>query len=283
MNRSLCISLITGILLSASILIAQNHYTTTIYPFKTIIGPLLPASDKIAALLPPGASPHTFEIKPSDARAVADARAFIIGGANLDDWALSAPSENLINLQRMIPDSSILYLDSQKNTVDPHFWTDPLTVYAMLDKITARLCEVDPRNCAIFRQNQHFFAAELRELHKEIKTQMRTIKNQNVMISHPFFSYFLKRYGLNLIGVIEAVPGKEPGPREISRLIEAGRQDNIRAVLVHGRHEERSATVVANALDVPVVRLDPIGSPELTPTYADLMYLNVERMMEALK
>ena len=283
MKRFIAILYFGGCALLAPSLPAQNNYITTIHPFSTIIKPLLPASEGITALLPAGASPHTFEMRPSDARSIASARALIFGGANLDDWAVSVYAKERIDLISLIPDSLRVYLDEEKKITDPHFWTDPLTVLAMLEPIANRLCALDPDNCDLIRENSRKFGDLLQRLDGRIRSRTGTITNRNIMISHPFFNYFLRRYQFNLIGVIETVPGKEPGPREISGLIEAGNRHHIRAVFVHGQHEARSAAIVADGLNVPVISLDPIGSPESTPEYADLIMLNVNRMMEALK
>jgi zinc transport system substrate-binding protein len=265
----------------ASTLCGQTGYVTSIYPFKLILNPLLGGRDSITTLLPPGASPHTFEIKPSDARAIANARALIIGGANLDDWTTGSFPEKLINLQLLIPDSLKMYLDDKKETVNPHFWTDPLTVRAMLHMLTEKLCNLDPQNCKRIMSNSGTFSSMLSGLDTDIRMQLRSVGNRSMMISHPFFNYFLKRYGLDLVGVIETVPGKEPGPREISELIRAGRTNKIRAVYVHSGHEERSATVIADALGIPLVRLDPIGDPQKIRDYAELIRYNVNLIVKA--
>ncbi len=262
---------------------AQNEYVTTIHPFKTIIQPILPVEDSISVLLPAAASPHTFEIKPSDARVINDCTALIIGGPNLDDWAFSANAKHLINLQQLIPDSMKIYLDDREEVVDPHFWTDPLTVKSMLANLSARLCKIDPHSCVKIQDRTSDFAGSLERLDAEIKIMMGAIRNRNIIISHPFFLYFLKRYGLNLVGVIEPTPGKEPGPREISRLIEQGRKYAVSAVFVHGHHEARSASLVANMLGIPLVQLDPIGTPEIAPSYSDLLKYNIQRILDSTK
>ncbi len=283
MKRCIAILYFAGCFMFAPVLPAQNDYITTIHPFTTIIKPLLPASEGITALLPAGASPHTFEMRPSDARSIANARALIFGGANLDDWAVSVYAKNRIDLISLIPDSLRVYLDEEKKITDPHFWTDPLTVIAMLDGIADRLCALDPEHCDLIHEKCGVFGTLLQQLDARIRSRIGTISNRNIMISHPFFNYFLRRYRFNLVGIIETVPGKEPGPREISGLIEAGKRHHIRAVFVHGQHEARSAAIVADGLNVPVVSLDPIGSPDTTPSYTDLIMLNVNRMLEVLK
>jgi len=266
-----------------TLLPAQNEYVTTIHPFKTIVQPLLPNEDGVSVLLPAAASPHTFELKPSDVRSIAACTALIIGGPNLDDWAFNTHVKHLINLQDLIPDSMRIYLDDHKQIVDPHFWTDPLTVRSMLTQLSARLCEMNPHSCAEIQERTKDFAESLKQLDDEIKIMTGAIQNRNIIISHPFFLYFIRRYGLKLVGIIEPVPGKEPGPREISRLIDEGRRYAVSGVFVHGHHEERSAALVAGTLQVPLVRLDPIGTPETAPCYSDLLKFNIQRILDATK
>ena len=87
-------------------------------------------------------------------------------------------------------------------------------------------------------------------------------------------------FRLNLIGVVEYQPGREPGPRELAKLLETGRRHNIRAIYVHGQHEARSAAVLADGLGIPVIMLDPVGDPDVTPGYAQLLQRIANRILE---
>ncbi len=65
--RSL-LALAAGLLLSSSAL-ADSRVLTSIKPIQQISAALLDGIDEPAVLLPPGASPHAFALRPSDRRA----------------------------------------------------------------------------------------------------------------------------------------------------------------------------------------------------------------------
>ena len=61
---------------------------TTIFPLADIVSELGGEMVEVSYLLPPGASPHTFEPTVEQARLVEQAGLFVYIGAGLDDWAV---------------------------------------------------------------------------------------------------------------------------------------------------------------------------------------------------
>ena len=76
------------LLLSFNSAYSQTKYVTTIHPFHEILKNITGARGEVHRILPPGASPHTYELRPSDLRIVATATALFYGSENLDAWAL---------------------------------------------------------------------------------------------------------------------------------------------------------------------------------------------------
>ncbi len=54
---------------------------------------------------------------------------------------------------------------------------------------------------------------------KTVAAQAAPLKGMNIATYHKTWSYFAKRYGLNVVGVVEPKPGIEPTPSDIRRLI----------------------------------------------------------------
>ena len=86
----------------------NNHLNvvTTIFPLADMAEELGGDKVSVSYLLPPGASPHTFEPTVDQARLVSEADLFIFIGAGLDDWAVklaesAGPSLILLNLSDM--------------------------------------------------------------------------------------------------------------------------------------------------------------------------------------
>ncbi len=292
------------IILNFSNAYSQTKYVTTIHPFQEILKNIIGARGEIHRILPPGASPHTYELRPSDLRTVATAKALFYGSENLDSWALKFSSPLCIELiQFVAEDCLILFAEEHEDQqadvqqkggekehhhhhasgVDPHFWTDPLTVKSMLPTLTEQLCALDSTGCKIFKQNSDRFSRQLDSLHSKISKMLAPIHDSKVMISHPFFQYFFKRYGIESVGVIETSPGREPTPREIKGFIETIKNENVRAIFDHTQLPDRAAKIIAESSDINVYHLDPIGGISSRQSYDALILYNAKIILEALR
>jgi zinc transport system substrate-binding protein len=292
------------IILTFSQVYSQTKYVTTIHPFQEILKEVVGDRGEVHQILPPGASPHTYELRPSDLRAVASAKALFYGSENLDAWALKFRNTHCIELIKLVAADCLIHFeeehdDRQANVnlerdekeqhhhhasgVDPHFWTDPLTVKNMLAALTEKLCTLDPTGCEIFRQNSDKFSSQLDSLHSKIKKMLIPIHGSKVMISHPFFQYFFKRYGIEIVGVIESSPGREPTPREIKGLIEQIKHENVKTIFDHTQLPDRAAKIIAESTGIKVYHLDPIGGVPGRESYDELLLYNANIILEALR
>jgi len=272
----------------------KNSYITTIHPFQEILKRIVGEQGTVTAILPPGSSPHTFELRPSDVRKVSQAKALFIGGKNLDDWALKFESIHPTNgrpieLISLLPEKNLLYIknniDNQTKIlgIDPHFWTDPLTVKALLPKLTDKLCAIDPARSEIYHKNRDVFSEQLDSLYLEIDQMLKPIQGKSVMLSHPFFQYFLERFNIKLVNSIELIPGKEPTPKEIKRLIQQAQKTDVQAIFDHSQLPEMAAKVIAEAAGIKIHQLDPLGGRKNSQTYEQLLYFNAQQLLKALK
>lgn len=269
---------------------AQSQFITTIYPFKMIIAEVLGNSDNIEQILPPGASPHTYELKPSELKKIEKAKAVFYGDYNLDGWILKLENVNLISLIDLLPDQNKLKIKSYYGGkmgkaigVDPHFWTDPLTVKAMLPNLVDTLCALNPGACKVYKENSLRFSNQLDNLAKIIQEAFSKIQNREVMLTHPFFQYFLNEFDFKLIGIIETNPGIEPTPRELKEIIEQARKSHLKLILTNPQISDRPARLVAEATGAKICELDPIGGVIGRETYEDLLLYNTEILLGDLQ
>jgi zinc transport system substrate-binding protein len=272
----------------------QSVYVTTIHPIKEIVRAVVGRQDNVSELLPPGASAHTYEPRPSDLVKVQKAKALIMGGKNLDDWAFKFQSPHQIALVSLIPEDHVLLLESRTDIVhfkdshshsgiDPHFWTDPIVVKSLLDSLCQLLCAISPEESSIFRDNTRHFARHLDSLDIALAQYLKPIGKKVVMLSHPFFNYFLKRYGVEIAGSVEFSPGTEPTAREIKKMIETIKQKNVTAILIHIQLPDRSARVVAEAAGIQLIELDPYGGKPGRQTFDEILWYNARLILQGLQ
>ncbi len=278
------------LLVTAAHSFSNPHYITTIHPFKEILQSVVGKRGSIRQLLPSGASPHTYELRPSDLREAGSSTALFFGAPNLDGWASQFPSIKKIELLNLVPATLQLPLYLGHITgkgsvigIDPHFWTDPLVVKAMLPELTDTLCAIDPEGCSIYKKNAASFSSELDSLYEELRELMKPVRGKTVILTHPFFQYFLKEFGIKMVGTLEPSPGKEPTPKALIHLIELAKKENVKAILTMPQHSDRPAELLSESTQIPIFELDPLGGAKDRRTYRQIIMYNARILREALK
>ena len=283
-------------LILSDIVYARPHYVTTIQPFKMIMMELVGDAGDVDCLLPPGSSPHTYELRPSDVKRVENATAFIMGGKHLDVWAYSLNSRKRIELMHYMPESLFLPVvgvenhgnmvdgvDHHHGDIDPHFWTDPFVVKKIIPGLLSTLKELDPANASIYEMNAARFDRDLDLVITYIESLYAGTGTKPVILSHLFFQYFLKRFDIKLIDVIEKVPGKDPSPRELTQIIHKANQSGKSIILTHAQLPDRAARIIAESIHAEIVELDPLGGTPNRLTYGELINYNAEILARAFK
>jgi zinc transport system substrate-binding protein len=276
----------------------------SIYPVADMVRQVGGDHVKVTCVLPPGASPHTFEPKPSLVRAFSSARIFFMIGAGLEFWAakfIKLAGSNLMTVvlsrgvdlivstehdhENQAHEKAERTLKNEPAVANPHIWLDPVIAKSMVDKITAALCKVDPAHLAYYNQRSRNYLKELDALDHLIAATTAGFKNKKFVAFHASWDYFARQYGLKPVGVIEAAPGRNPTPLQIKNIIAAIKQYHIRAVFAEPQLNPRAAEIIAKEANVRVLLLDPIGGPKQAygNTYVDLMTHNLNILKEAME
>ncbi len=88
----------------------------------------------------------------------------------------------------------------------------------------------------------------------KLRTLLAPVKGQATLLFHPSFGYLFRRYGIELAGVIEEFPGKEPSPKYLQQLTQIIKARHIRAIFTETLLPRQPAQVIAEATGVPCVR-----------------------------
>lgn len=243
-------------------------------------------------------SPHTFSLRPSDARELHRADLlFWIGPEleaplarilpNLGDTRgvamLTAPGINLLPLRRRghlhEHDGSDQDADSEQHThtgrVDPHIWLSPDNAIAMAKAIAAALVEIDPANSPRYRENLAALTHDLTMLDDTLAKSFAPIQAA-FAVFHDAFQYLEHRYALHSIGAVTTQPEDAPGAAHLHELYaELGRQ-NVHCIFSEPQFADRTVSMLNAEHGLRHVVLDPLGS-NVTPgpeAYRNIM-LNI--------
>jgi len=238
-------------------------------------------------MLPPGASPHTYEPRPSDVKMVQNATVFFSVAPNLDGWASKLPAKKTRALIDFVPKDVRLHVSDghadHGSDVDPHFWMDPFTVGRMVPGLVQYLLTVDPEGSKVYNRNGHAFLISLRRLHYETVEALNPFYGSKVALFHPSVMYLLKRYGIEAPVILEPSPGQEPSARDMARMVKTMRDLKVKAIFSEPQLPARPAEVLGEATGIPVSMLNPLGGGPDTSRYADLIRANVKSLKEALQ
>jgi zinc transport system substrate-binding protein len=234
---------------------------------------------EVTLLVPPGASPHTFEPSPSQLRAVSHARLLVLNGVGLEYWAdkVVGAAEN--------PDLVVVDASRRVPVVgrNPHVWLDPAGAALQAEEVRDALVAADPPHRAEYEANAAAFEADLRALDAEIRARVAGWSRRSFVSLHPAWSYFARRYGLVEAAVIEESPGREPSAAEMVRIVETCRRSGAQAVFAEPQLSSKAARVLAEEAGIPVAVLDPLGPGKGKGGYRELMMNVVAGMEEALR
>jgi len=284
-------------LLPLLIMIANHSYAEKIKVIASIV-PLADFAKQVGGeridvqlLLPPGASPHTYEPTPKALREVNNAKVFIKIGAGLENWAekiiTASGNKGLIIVDsskgiQLIRDVHSHHL-SHDSYADPHIWLNPVIANDIVTKIEKALIEADPENAKIYEKNALLYREKLSQLDKEISDKIKTFSIKEYVTFHPAWNYFSKRYGLRVAGVIEELPGKEPSPKHVARIVREVKRIGSKVIFAEPQFNPKIAEAIARESGARVLFLDPIGGQEGRETYMKMMRHNISVMESVMK
>jgi len=275
---------------------AQNTKTiilVTSNPAYTIIKELAGAKIDVRRLIPPGASPHTYQPKPSDAYKAQSANILVYVADNNDGWAVSLPgNRKLLQLVELLPREFWINFRGERinasdttittKMIDTHFWMDPLAVKALIFPLADTLAKLDHQNAATYKANAQLFANRLDILHRQVDNIIHPVKGRTVFLHHPSILYFINRYGLIYGGAIEEAPGKEPSPKYIANIVQKIKETNTKAIFNEPQLSDKAIKTIAETANVELFMLDPVGGGKGTETYQDLILFNARTLAKAL-
>jgi zinc transport system substrate-binding protein len=238
----------------------------------------------VFTLVPPGASPHTYELAPRQVVRVAQARVLVLNGAGLEYWArkLVAAAANPA-LQVVDTSEGIPLLDAGAGGANPHVWLDVRQAMLQVRHVSDALVKVDPAHAAEYEANTAAYLKQLEGLDAEIAAAVARWRHHRFIAFHPAWVYFARRYGLEQVAVVEKSPGREPSPAEVAAIVETARRIGARAIFAEPQFSSKAVTAIAEESGARVVFLDPLGGSVPGQTYVDLMRYNVAQMASALQ
>jgi zinc/manganese transport system substrate-binding protein len=265
---------------------------------------------EVAAVIPPGADPHTFETSLADRAVLESADLIVANGLALEEGLtdLLATVANggtpviemteAVAIREMDDDhhddhesddhdehKSEDHDDHDHSGGDPHIWLDPLTVAdavpAIIEAAIAAGADTSVRACG------QDYIDELEALDGEIRATLAVIRDdaRYLVTNHDAFGYFASRYDFEVVGTV--IPSlstlAETNPADLADLAAVIEELDIPTVFSEEQTSARDAEALADAIPgLTVVALDTGSLRDGKDDYLSMMRRNVTAISEAL-
>ncbi len=254
---------------------------------------------RVVCLVPPGADPHEMEATPAAARSVADADLVVLLGLGMDGWveklAAAEHKTRVVHLGEGLPTHPMgkaLMSELADNStrvnpdeIDPHVWLDPVLAQEIVKRLATQLVGIAPERRAAIEARRDAYLGKLNGLDRRYKFAAAHFKQREVVTFHGAFGYLFGRYGLQVAGVIEEFPGKEPSAAYLRALVDTMRRLNQHVIFAEPELSDRAAQIIAAEVGGSVAKLDPCETifPEAPKaTYLERQRRNIEVLRDSL-
>ncbi|ACM26882.1 zinc ABC transporter substrate-binding protein [Agrobacterium sp. SHOUNA12C] len=287
--------LFSGFFASATMAADAPDVVVSIKPIHSLVAAIMDGVGTPELIVDGAASPHTYALKPSNAKALEAAKVVFWVGPGMETFLekpLSALGANalVVELDKAPGITKLKFReggafeadddgdeptdhDHDHGEFDTHLWLDPHNAKAMTAEITTTLVAADPANALTYEANQKALDDRLDALDAEIASTLAPVKSKPFIVFHDAYQYFERRYGVRVAGSITVSPESIPGAQRISEIHGKVAELGATCVFAEPQFEPKLVNVVLEGTSAKSGVLDPEAAtlPQGPDLYFDLM------------
>ncbi|USV58057.1 zinc ABC transporter substrate-binding protein ZnuA [Aeromonas encheleia] len=276
------LTLITA-LLAVSLPVRALEVLTTIKPLGFIAAAITDGVSEPKVLLPTGASPHDFALRPSDIRSINEADLVVWVGPELEGFMAKplAKHPHVLTLTRV---EGMPLFDYSKQAgheepadeeheghdhdgheghhhegVDPHIWLGPTQALVIAKAMSETLSARDPGNAERYRANLLAFQAKVDAKDKVIAGQMKAVNQKGYFVFHEAYGYWERHYGMSSKGHFTVSPERRPGAKTLVEIRKALEEKQASCIYAEPQFSPAVIESVARNTGAKVLLLDEVG------------------------
>lgn len=264
---------------------------TTLPVLKNITEEIGGSRVSVQSLAEPNQDAHFVQPKPTFMKKVRGADLFIEVGLELELWAQKVidsagnPKVQMGQPGRVLASFGVPTLEipqvlsRQLGDVhpygNPHIWLDPVLVKKMAKNIANGLIAVDFEGQASYEKNLKIFQDKLDKALIAWEKKAQKIANKKIITYHRSWSYFVKRFGLEVLGQIEVKPGIPPTPKHRDEIILLMKEAGIKTILTELFYDKTPSEFIAARTGAKIVQvpIDVGAIPEAKDYFSLISYI----------
>jgi zinc transport system substrate-binding protein len=291
---------------------AQAKVVVSIKPLHALVASVMAGVGTPDLLVKGSASPHTYAMKPSDAKALNGADLFFRMSETVEPFTAKVvralPQRvQVVTLQdapglKLLPRRTGNTFEAHTHdggkgghkhdhghskpakvvgAVDGHAWLDPDNATAMVTAIYHALSAKYPASAQAFQDNARALTTKLDALAAELETTLKPVAGKPYIVFHDAFQYLENRYGLSAVGSISISPDLPPGAKRLSELRKKVVSLGAVCVFAEPQFDTRLVQNLIEGTSVRTGTLDPEAG-RLDPG-PDLYFTLMRRLADDLK
>lgn len=248
-----------------------NIISVSILPQKYFTEQIAGQGYKINVLIPPGASPATYEPTPRQMQELTDSDVYLRIGeiaferAWIERYQNQNPTLEVYDLSKGIDlirseeehNHHDHHADHRHVGPDPHIWLSPENALIISENIYHSLSNIYPSDSARFQEGLQKLKKIINEIDSLYKSRSSQLQAKEFLIYHPALTYLAEDYGMTQ-HVLE-FEGKEPPPSHIAKIIRTAREQDIDFIFVQKQFSLDNAESLAREIDARVIPIDPLA------------------------
>ncbi|EEY98601.1 zinc ABC transporter-binding protein ZnuA [Vibrio sp. RC586] len=257
---------------------------TSIKPIQMITYELMLGTGTPDVLLPSGASPHDYALRPSDVKRIQQADLVIWFGQDLEPFMskLLADRQSTLTLSQ-IPNLALHEYSEEgehdhnghhHGSHDPHFWLGVEQAGQVASAITERLIALDEANQQQYQDNLVRFLATLAEQDNVIGEKLKPVTTVPYYVFHDAYGYFERNFSLNNLGHFTVSPERKPGAKTLITIKQTLNSQAVKCVFAEPQFEPAIIESVVRGTSAKIGTLDPLGSAIEVKSGSYFLFLN---------
>ncbi len=281
-------------LLAVSLPVRAIEVLTTIKPLGFIAAAITDGVSEPKVLLPTGASPHDFSLRPSDIRNINGAGLVVWVGPELEGFMakLLASHPHALALAQVEgmplfnyatqgshgshdhdnPDHATHehaghdhdeghegHEGHHHEGIDPHIWLGPTQAKVIAKAIASELGKLDPANQVRYEANLAAFDAKVDAKEKVIAGQMKAVNQKGYFVFHEAYGYWERHYGMSSKGHFTVSPERRPGAKTLVDIRKALEDKQASCIYAEPQFSPAVIESVARNTGAKVLLLDEVG------------------------
>jgi zinc transport system substrate-binding protein len=227
----------------------------SVLPIAGIVDRLLPpGAAELRVLVPPGASPHSFEPGMEQLAVIQRADLVLEVGhpafaweSNWLDGLLAGTGTDRVRLS-----DGCAWLED-----DPHVWLDPICLHTLAEHAAAALMGLFPERATEIGDRLEVLQREIASEDESVRASLSDMRVRTFLAQHAAWGYFARTYDLEQIAILTHGSG-DGGAARLAEVIDRGRAAGIRTVLVQPQFSMEAARMVAREIGAGIRPLDPL-------------------------